>query len=61
MLSPDGKKIWCEVNTCTRFVMNHRWGKTKATGWYFAKDYNIAYCPDHIPDWVAAWRKSKEK
>jgi hypothetical protein len=34
-----------------------KWNVMKASreGWFFQKD-DTAWCPDHVPDWVAAWR-----
>jgi hypothetical protein len=37
-----------------------RWSKTKAQdeGWFFQQN-GAAWCPDHVPAWVAAWRAGK--
>lgn len=34
--------------------------KAQGEGWFFAKD-GIAYCPEHVPEWVAAWRERRRK
>lgn len=61
MLSPDGRYIECNGPDCMNRLKNHRWAKTKAIDWFFMASADQAFCPDHIPDWVEAWRKSKEK
>lgn len=53
-------ELRCSHPDCPRSVKNHRWGITKASDWFFGKD-GKQYCPDHIPDWVEAWRKRKKK
>lgn len=25
-------------------------------GWFFSRREGLAYCPEHVPDWVPAWR-----
>jgi hypothetical protein len=41
---------------------SHRWGATRAHGggWHIQKDGD-AYCPDHLPYWVARWRAEKKR
>lgn len=51
----DNQVIFCLSDGCKNKIKNHRWGKTKAEGWFFSKD-GSAYCPDHNPEWVVAWR-----
>ena len=53
-------KVQCDHEGCATQINNHRWGKTKAgsEGWFFQKD-GKSWCPDHTPDWVAAWRARK--
>lgn len=43
---------------CGRSFKRHRWGNIQAhnEGWFEQKD-GTAYCPDHVPDWVAGWRR----
>jgi hypothetical protein len=48
--------IVCSEPTCTASVKNHRWGKTKATGWFFSRTGTENWCPEHLPDWVIEWR-----
>lgn len=57
MAHPVGT-VKCE--NCDDNVPNHYWGKVKADGWFFQRD-GRAYCPKHVPEWVANWRKEKEK
>lgn len=28
-------------------------------GWFFQKG-GISYCPEHVPDWVPAWRERQK-
>ena len=53
-------KIMCAVNPCPRSYESHKWGQIRAhdEGWFTQKD-GTAWCPDHTPDWVAAWRARK--
>jgi hypothetical protein len=30
-------------------------------GWFCSKAEECAYCPDHVPDWVPAWRAAQAK
>ena len=57
----DVGKIVCCIQGCDRQIAEgHRWGKIRAQdkGWFFAKTGHV-YCPDHVPDWVAAWRERR--
>lgn len=51
--------IHCAEPECPATIKNHRWGKTKADGWFFSRRDDTAFCPDHIPPWVAEWRAQK--
>lgn len=57
--SPDKPRspgwIYCDYPECEEAIKNHRWGKTKATGWFFQKN-GKSYCPKHVPAWVKKWR-----
>jgi hypothetical protein len=46
---------------CDERVKGHRWGKIKAgaAGWFFTRG-GKAFCPQHTPEWVAAWRKVRQ-
>jgi hypothetical protein len=48
---------------CPRTAPGDKWGRIRASGqgWFFSREEDAAYCPDHIPDWVAGWRKRKEE
>jgi hypothetical protein len=39
-----------------------RWDAMKADreGWFHSKAEEAAYCPDHVPDWVSAWREKQK-
>jgi hypothetical protein len=56
----DGGFIICDELGCTKRVKNHRWGKTKAEGWFFSRADRGAFCPDHIPAWVVEWRAKND-
>lgn len=47
----------CNVTECPRTYVPHRWGaiKAHADGWFIQKD-GTAWCPDHPPAWLKAWR-----
>lgn len=48
----------CAQNGCDESYQEHRWGAIKAhdAGWFTQKD-GTAWCPQHVPDWVPAWRE----
>jgi hypothetical protein len=60
MISPRGVYILCDGDDCDAKVKNHRWGKTKAEGWFFSRDGKIAYCPEHEPAFLDDWRQRKK-
>jgi hypothetical protein len=43
------------------FLDSGRWSRTKAhdQGWFFPRDEDKAFCPDHNPPWVARWRAGR--
>lgn len=47
---------------CGASVPGSKWDQVKAAneGWFFAKD-GTAYCPAHVPDWVAGWRENRKR
>jgi hypothetical protein len=51
--------VKCKDKECDQKIKDHMWGRIKATGWFFQKD-GSAYCPDHIPEWVPAWREQRD-
>lgn len=51
--------VHCVGPDCTATIPNHRWGKTKAVGWFFSKD-DKTYCPEHVPEWVEDWRRKRD-
>lgn len=68
MISDDGKfvicdgvdEVDCDTFSCTASIPNHYWGKVKEGAlWFFSRTDEKAYCPEHIPAWVAKWRKKK--
>ncbi len=50
----------CADPGCEARYQPHRWGSIKAhaTGWFIQKD-GTAWCPEHVPDWVEAWRSAR--
>lgn len=60
-LFEDNEFIYCVRFGCDQKVKNHRWGVTKAEGWFFSRYSGFAYCPEHLPDWVEDWRKRKAR
>lgn len=59
MLIDGGSRVRCDGPDCAAAVENHRWGRTKAAGWFFTRDDDQAWCPEHVPDWVAEWRAKR--
>lgn len=63
MITEDGEWVVCDAPPCTARVKNHRWGRTKAEGWFFEKAREDrperAWCPEHNPPWVAEWRAKR--
>lgn len=49
--------LTCADPECSWTIPDHRWARTKAhsAGAFEQKDGTI-WCPEHIPDWVGAWR-----
>jgi len=47
---------------CTASIELHYWAKVRASdkGWFFQKDGTI-WCPEHVPEWVPAWRAEKKR
>jgi len=61
MISEDYGFVICDEDGCEEKIKNHAWGHIKAEGWFFGRDGETAWCPNHIPDWVSAWRAKKAK
>lgn len=34
----------------------HAQMRARAEGWFFSRREDAAYCPEHVPAWVAEWR-----
>lgn len=56
MISGDYKSVQCDHQDCEATHPNHAWGRIRAEGWFHQKD-GQAYCPEHVPAWVEAWRE----
>jgi hypothetical protein len=59
-------RIVCSEKECQESIPNNKWAKIRAgspkkgEGWFFSmEDPKIAHCPNHLPDWVPAWREKK--
>ncbi len=52
----------CSEPGCPERVGDHRWGAIKAQseGWFYQRN-GEAYCPQHVPAWVPAWREKKAR
>lgn len=50
----------CSEDGCEHSFKPHRWApeRQKESGWFHQRD-GKSWCPAHVPDWVAGWRKSK--
>jgi hypothetical protein len=50
----------CAKEECTKTYMDHHWGTKEAQreGWFMQRNGD-SWCPDHVPDWVEAWREKK--
>lgn len=46
---------------CDASIPGGKWSIIKAGewGWFFQRD-GTAYCPDHVPEWVSAWRARRD-
>ena len=47
----------CSGPGCPKTYTPHEWGSKAAqrAGWFLQRNGD-AWCPDHHPEWVAAWR-----
>lgn len=56
------ENVECVAEGCEVTIKNNRWAKTKAEGWFFSKEIpaDKGYCPEHVPEWVEAWRAKKK-
>lgn len=52
----------CVADGCTATFPGSKWDSIRAgdTGWFFTK-VGDAYCPEHVPEWVPAWRARQKK
>jgi hypothetical protein len=58
----EAKYRRCSAPGCEAKFDDHMWGSMKAQreGWFLQKNGD-AWCPDHIPDWVEAWRSRQRR
>lgn len=40
-----------------------KWSCVRATtiGWFFSRDGETAYCPNHLPPQIVEWRKNRRQ
>jgi hypothetical protein len=52
----------CAAPKCAATYIPHNWGTRKAQreGWFMQKNGD-SWCPKHVPEWVEAWRASRDK
>lgn len=48
--------IICSEEGCEEKTRSH-----SKPGWFYSRYGSEAYCPEHVPDWVEAWRKRKRQ
>lgn len=53
--------VYCAMRESLGCPASHpsgRWGSQKAAneGWFASRQDELSYCPEHVPDWVPAWR-----
>lgn len=56
------KKI-CKGESCeVFFISGSRWDDQRAQnlGWFMQRNGDV-WCPNHVPDWVSAWRAKKNE
>lgn len=57
--APDSRpRVRCSEDGCPASVANNRWAKIHSVGWFFMRD-GSAYCPEHLPEWLAEWRAGR--
>lgn len=62
----DGKRVHCcdHPTGCKNTHPVGRFGSGQSQagqlGWFFQKN-GTSYCPEHVPDWVPAWRASRNR
>ncbi len=51
----------CAEENCEKTVKQSYWNNidSQNKGWFFQKN-GLAWCPDHTPEWVEAWRKKRK-
>jgi len=57
-----GKPEPCLKPRCPRTVGRSKFERIRAgsEGWFFPREGG-AWCPDHLPEWVPAWRERQKK
>ena len=59
-MTHQSETLICTADGCDASVKDHAWGRINAqrNGWFFQLD-GRAWCPEHQPEWLAAWRRRK--
>jgi hypothetical protein len=55
---PWKNPIVCASPDCANEMPSHAWAVIKTENWFHQMDGN-SWCPEHTPEWVAAWRAKK--
>lgn len=52
---------YCQHPDCEAFAPPHKFGQIRAVeeGWFFGRDNETVFCPNHLPSWVGPWRKRR--
>lgn len=60
MITLDGLYEVCDNPSCLAKIQNNPFARIKAEFWFFMRS-GKAFCPEHIPAWLAEYRKRKLK
>lgn len=54
--------FWCDEPGCEASFRSNKWEKVRASdqGWFFSFRDETSWCPEHVPDWVPAWREGRK-
>lgn len=50
----DYSTHYCDFPECDAKTRSH------GSAWFFTADDLMAFCPKHLPEWVAEWRAKKQ-
>lgn len=58
--NPQTTYTQCAQPECPESLPDHGWGRIKADNWFQQRNGDI-WCPNHRPEWYAAWRARQKK